>query len=129
MEACIISIAQQASPKVIHMSEPVRAQLISSSAVVSKKPLSASSSENRPKLVAPGVIRPPDFPSFSKLGSGINPIRARLSATHRSQRWERRGTPSSPKRNKRFSDFLHPRNERISSEVGTSKEKGRPPRR
>jgi hypothetical protein len=32
-------------------------------------------------------------------------------------------------RNKRSSDFLHPRNERISSEVGTSKEKGRGSRR
>ena len=28
MEACIISTAQQASPKVIHISEPVRAQLM-----------------------------------------------------------------------------------------------------
>ena len=27
MEACIISTAQQASPNVIHISEPVRAQL------------------------------------------------------------------------------------------------------
>ena len=84
MEACIISMAQQASPKVIHISEPVRAQLIRSSAVVSRKPLSASSSENRPKLVAPGVMMPPPLcPSCSKVRSGINPIRARLSATHR----------------------------------------------
>src|SRR5262245_21079650 len=43
MEACIISTAQQASPKVIHISEPVRAQMIRSSVAVTKKPLSASS--------------------------------------------------------------------------------------
>src|SRR3974390_1461031 len=40
---CIISTAQQASPKVIHISEPVRAQLMRLSAVVMRKPLSASS--------------------------------------------------------------------------------------
>ena len=42
MEACIISTAQQASPNVIHISEPVRAQLMRSSVVVTRKPLSAS---------------------------------------------------------------------------------------
>src|SRR3974390_2131623 len=40
---CIISTAQQASPKVIHISEPVRAQLMRLSAVGMRKPLSASS--------------------------------------------------------------------------------------
>ncbi len=40
---CIISTAQQARPNVIHISEPVRAQLISSSVAVTMKPLSASS--------------------------------------------------------------------------------------
>src|SRR5690349_8053102 len=43
MAACIISTAQQASPNVIHISEPVRAQVIRSSAAVTRKPLSASS--------------------------------------------------------------------------------------
>src|SRR5262245_56751916 len=42
MEACIISTAQQASPNVIHIREPVRAQLMRSSVVVTRKPLSAS---------------------------------------------------------------------------------------
>src|SRR5450755_907243 len=40
---CIISTAQQASPNVIHISEPVRAQVIRSSTAVMTKPLSASS--------------------------------------------------------------------------------------
>src|SRR5664279_446394 len=40
---CIISTAQQASPNVIHISEPVRAQVIKSSTAVMTKPLSASS--------------------------------------------------------------------------------------
>src|SRR6185437_4982743 len=43
METCIISTAQHASPNVIHISEPVRAQVIRSSAAVTRKPLSASS--------------------------------------------------------------------------------------
>jgi len=47
MEACIISTAQQASPKVIHIKEPVRAQLMRSSVVVTRKPLSASLSKPR----------------------------------------------------------------------------------
>src|SRR5208283_1969597 len=44
MADCIISTAQHARPKVIHMSEPVRAQLMRSSVAVTRKPLSASSS-------------------------------------------------------------------------------------
>ncbi|KAJ0340080.1 hypothetical protein COL154_014188, partial [Colletotrichum chrysophilum] len=43
IETCIISTAQQARPNVIHISEPVRAQVINSSADVTRKPLSASS--------------------------------------------------------------------------------------
>ena len=43
MDACIISTAQQASPNVIHISEPVRAQLTSASALATRKPLSAIS--------------------------------------------------------------------------------------
>ena len=42
MEACIISTAQQARPKVIHHSEPVLAQVNRSSAVVTIKPFSFS---------------------------------------------------------------------------------------
>src|SRR5665811_1844173 len=40
---CIISTAQQASPNVIHISEPVRAQVIRSSTAATRNPLSASS--------------------------------------------------------------------------------------
>src|SRR5439155_9417113 len=43
MDICIISIAQQASPNVIHISEPVRARVMRLSALVSRKLLSASS--------------------------------------------------------------------------------------
>src|SRR5262252_599905 len=43
IDICIISTAQQASPNVIHMREPVRAHVIRSSAAVTRKPLSASS--------------------------------------------------------------------------------------
>src|SRR5581483_1185526 len=43
MDICIISTAQQASPNVIHISEPVRAQVIRSSAAVTRNPLSESS--------------------------------------------------------------------------------------
>jgi hypothetical protein len=41
MADCIISMAQHARPKVIHISEPVRAQVIRSSAAAVTKPLSA----------------------------------------------------------------------------------------
>src|SRR5262252_8084966 len=43
MDICIISTAQQASPNVIHINDPVRAQVIRSSAAVTRKPLSESS--------------------------------------------------------------------------------------
>src|SRR5580765_7348933 len=43
MDICIISTAQHASPNVIHINEPVRAQVIRSSVAVTRKPLSASS--------------------------------------------------------------------------------------
>jgi len=42
IDECIISTAQQARPNVIHISEPVRAQVIRSSVAVVMKPLSAS---------------------------------------------------------------------------------------
>src|SRR6516165_2686919 len=40
IDTCIISIAQQASPNCIHISEPVRAQAIRLSAVATRNPLS-----------------------------------------------------------------------------------------
>jgi hypothetical protein len=43
IDICIISTAQQASPNVIHIKEPVRAQMIRSSVAVTTKPLSARS--------------------------------------------------------------------------------------
>src|SRR5688572_15459137 len=49
MDNCIISTAQHARPKVIHINEPVRAQLMSSSVEVTRKPLSASSLLISPK--------------------------------------------------------------------------------
>src|SRR3954447_2590223 len=60
MEACIISTAQQASPKVIHISEPVRAQVISSSALAVKNPLSASSRRTSEKY---GSVESAGLPS------------------------------------------------------------------
>jgi hypothetical protein len=48
------------------MSEPVRAQLMRSSVVVTRKPLSASSFEIAVKLGSPGLIMPgPPRPSFA----------------------------------------------------------------
>src|SRR5262245_37117573 len=58
MEACIISTAQQASPNVIHISEPVRAQLIRSSVVVTRKPLSASLLDSSVNPRSPGTTNP-----------------------------------------------------------------------
>src|SRR4026207_923112 len=58
MEASIISTAQQASPNVIHISEPVRAQLIRSSVVVTRKPLSASLLDISPNPRSPGTTKP-----------------------------------------------------------------------
>src|SRR5262245_53539337 len=55
IEACIISTAQQARPNVIHISEPVRAQLMRSSVVVTRKPLSASLSDTSVKNGSPGL--------------------------------------------------------------------------
>src|ERR1044071_5186618 len=57
METCIISTAQQARPNVIHIREPVRAQLIRSSVVVTRKPLSASWLETSVKKGSPGLAK------------------------------------------------------------------------
>src|SRR5262249_19307342 len=46
---CIDPPARQRSPNVIHISEPVRAQVMRSSVAVTRKPLSASSSFNPTK--------------------------------------------------------------------------------
>src|SRR3954453_11359112 len=43
IDTCIISTAQQARPNVIHISDPVRAQVMRSSVAATKKPLSDSS--------------------------------------------------------------------------------------
>src|SRR6516162_2674999 len=56
---CIISIAQQASPNCIHMSEPVRAQEMRLSAVATRNPLSDSSLLT---LVKNGSTAPPVLP-------------------------------------------------------------------
>merc|ERR1712127_857393 len=57
---CIISTAQQASPKVIQCNEPVLAQFMISSALVSRNPLSCSSRLSElvaNSLLAPAVLR------------------------------------------------------------------------
>src|SRR5215469_2044092 len=56
MLACIISTAQQASPNVIHMSEPVRAQAIRSSAAASTYPLFANSAARAPSKGSLGAF-------------------------------------------------------------------------
>src|SRR6185295_19917264 len=101
MEACIISTAQQASPNVIHISEPVRAQVIRSSAAATKKPLSESSwlTSRKNGSLAPtglpvagsrmpfgaGAIAGEDV-TREGLAVGLNPIPARLSSIHRQSR-------------------------------------------
>ena len=61
----IISTAQQARPKVIHQSEPVRAHWNRSSVEVTRKPLSETSDWSSPKnagsggVPAGGLHRPP----------------------------------------------------------------------
>src|SRR5688500_15281750 len=76
---CITSMAQQASPNVIHMSEPVRAQVMRSSAAVTMKPLSASS------LLRPrknGSCEPTGLPVFGSrmpVGAGATIVFMRPS--------------------------------------------------
>ena len=105
MAACIISTAQQARPKVIHISEPVRAQLMRSSVAVTRKPLSASSSLIARKSGSSAPTGLPVRGSRMPLAHGatsvglwrvINPIRALPSSIRRrSRRSARRGRPSS----------------------------------
>src|ERR1700749_4848368 len=71
IDTCIISTAQQARPKVIHISEPVRAQVIRSSAVVSRKPLSDNSSLIDRKVGSSGATRGPEAAGAI---TGLNPI-------------------------------------------------------
>src|SRR3546814_15496566 len=52
----IISTAQQARPKVIHHSEPVRAQVNRSSVEVTRKPLSPTSALRSSKNPASGLV-------------------------------------------------------------------------
>ena len=70
MESCIISTAQQARPKVIHISEPVRAHWMSSSVVVTRKPLSASSSLIEPKKASSAPSGLPVAGSTRPFGAG-----------------------------------------------------------
>src|SRR6476469_6971577 len=93
IDTCIISTAQQARPNVIHISEPVRAQVIKSSAAATKKPLSDSSwlTSRKYRSSAPtgrpveGSRTPVAAGATAglKLAAELNPIRARLSSIHR----------------------------------------------
>src|SRR6185437_15984792 len=74
MEACIISTAQQASPKVIHISEPVRAQVIRSSTAATRKPLSASSLLTPTKKLSPAPTGLPVLGSRMPLGAGATSV-------------------------------------------------------
>ena len=101
----IISTAQQARPKVIHHSEPVRAQVNRSSVEVTRKPFSSSSWRISRKLRlvrrCPGRARRARASSSSVgrgfgRGSSITPIRALPSSRHRRGRAPvRRGRSSS----------------------------------
>src|SRR2546422_8982735 len=90
-------MAQQARPKVIHISDPVRAQVIRSSVAATKKPLSESSWLTSRKYgslaptglpvegsripVAAGAITGEDPKAAIGLAAvGLKPIRARLSS-------------------------------------------------
>src|SRR5450755_3921780 len=71
---CIISTAQQASPKVIHISEPVRDQLIRASAVVMMKPLSESSLLTLPKNASSAPTGLPVRGSRIPFGAGATMV-------------------------------------------------------
>src|SRR5450755_1982919 len=75
---CIISTAQQASPKVIHISEPVRDQLIGASAVVTMKPLSESSLLTLPKNASSAPTGLPVRGSRIPFGAGATIVMASL---------------------------------------------------
>src|SRR6478752_10218579 len=93
IDTCIISTAQQARPKVIHINEPVRAQVMRSSVAATKKPLSDSSWLTSRKY---GSLAPTGLPVEGSImpaaagattgedpcgtALGLNPIRARLSS-------------------------------------------------
>src|SRR3569833_2731530 len=74
MDACIISTAQQARPKVIHISEPVRAQVTRSSTAVTMKPLSASSLLTPAKNGSSAPIGLPVDGSRMPLGAGATSV-------------------------------------------------------
>src|SRR3546814_14011400 len=75
----IISTAQQARPKVIHHSEPVRAQVNRSSVEVTRKPLSPTSALRSSKKPASGLvpdatgITPGLVPDATGIMSGLPP--------------------------------------------------------
>ena len=91
MEMCIISTAQQARPKVIHISEPVRAQVIRASEDVTRNPLSESSLFNSPKkrsslptgLPVAGSMMPFGFGATRVPELSFNPTPALLSSIRR----------------------------------------------
>src|SRR5262249_30416928 len=87
IDICIISMAQQASPKVIHIKEPVRAHVTRSSTEVTRKPLSESSWFSPAKNLSSPAPRLPACGSNAAADGGAkppdtNPIRALLYAIH-----------------------------------------------
>src|SRR6185312_1650326 len=74
IDICIISTAQQARPKVIHISEPVRAQVMRSSTAVMMKPLSASSLLTPVKNGSSAPIGLPVGGSRMPLGAGATRV-------------------------------------------------------
>jgi len=83
----VVEVKQQASPKVIHINEPVRAQAIRSSAAATRKPLSASSlltcAKNGSSPVA-WPVRGSIILSRGAMRAGsLNPIRALPSSIRR----------------------------------------------
>ena len=90
IDVCIISTAQQASPKVIQCKEPVLAQLMTSSVDVTKNPLSCRS------LLRAFTVTSLSAPAMFTDGS--NPILKRPSSIRKQiQSLAPQGTPSLTK--------------------------------
>src|SRR3546814_16683903 len=108
----IISTAQHARPKVIHHSEPVRAQLNRSSVEVTRKPLSPTSELRSSKKPASGLV-----PGATGIWPGgrmielLFPTPTPLSSRHLQGRGSvRRGTHSpSPNRPRQLLPGCPPR--------------------
>src|SRR5215831_2801568 len=71
---CIISTAQQASPNVIHISEPVRAQVTRSSSAATRNPLSASSLLTPTKKLSSAPTGLPVVGSRTPFGAGATSV-------------------------------------------------------